>query len=320
MPTPSPIVTVALHTAIDRIIESKGFVAGATQRGRLLGIQPAGKAINVSCVLGALGVRSIATGFAGSDEIDVFEGYMTSAGGGLIVPQLLPLAGKTRENITIVDPERGHETHIRMHGAVVRGEDVERIERKVMLLARPGSYVVFSGSLPPGLDPQWFAAVLGRLARRGAQTVVDTSGDGLEAAAAERLWLLKINEHELRDLVSGGDGAILDLGQRLHAERSGAIEHLLVTIGRDGVLLFTSEGVWRARTSVDPAAVVNTVGSGDALLAGVLARLSSGADWPSALRAGVGAASANVVSRITGQVDRADVEQYASSTSVERVR
>lgn len=320
MSTPPPIVTVALHAAIDRIIESRGFVTGATQRGRLIGIQPAGKAINVSCVLGALGVRSIATGFVGSGEISAFEGHMATAGRGLIVPQLLPLAGQTRENVTIVDPDHGRETHIRMHGAAVRPEDVERIERKILLLGRPGRHVVFSGSLPPGLEPPWFASVLGRLARAGAQVVVDTSDEALAAAATQGLWMLKINEHELRSLTAEHDSETLELGRRFHLERSGAIDHLLVTIGRDGAILFTEQGVLRASASVDPAAVVNTVGSGDALLAGVLAQICSDGDWPAALKTGIAAASANVVSKITGQVNASHVEQFRATTTVEWVR
>ncbi len=150
--TESPIVTVTLNPSVDRVIEAPRFAVGSNVRGNVVARYPAGKGVVVSRVLATLGSRSIVTGLIGSEELNYFETFLERVGEGRIITQFLVARGRTRENITVVDPVEDTETHVREIGFEVREDDVVRITSKVGLLAHRGALMVFSGSIPPGVS------------------------------------------------------------------------------------------------------------------------------------------------------------------------
>ncbi len=313
------IVTVTLNPAVDRVIEAAGFRTGGTVKGKLLGIQPAGKALNVSRVLASLGARSIATGFVGADEEAMFEKDVREAGSGRVVMQFLAVGARTRENITIIDTENETETHIRSTGFVVHPEDLTRIRSKVSLLARRGVTMVFSGSLPAGLSADEFSELVALSVRYGARVVVDAEGAALEAAITRKLWVIHMNRDELGTLVGE---EVTDRHAAVRAakalrERAGAVEWVAVTLGAEGAVLVGPTLCLTGRVDMHPTRVVNTVGSGDSFLAGLLESAVRVGDWRVALRGALAAASANVVSKMTARVRPEDVHEFREAAVVE---
>jgi 1-phosphofructokinase family hexose kinase len=312
------IVTVTLNPAVDRVLEVPRFRVGQHTKGRRIGWYPAGKGINVSRVLATLGIRSVATGLVGRNELAMFEEYLERVGGGLITTQLLVVRGRTRDNVTIVDPIDETETHVRDEGVTVARDDARRIMSKVAMLAREDVIVCFSGSLPPGVTTGDLRTMLHRCAETGARAVVDTSAAVLPVLRDERIWMVKVNAAELEAL-AGMPTQTQD--QTLAAARSlvqrGRVTWVIATRGADGAV-FVGEGVERvARSDVHPGLVVNTVGCGDAMLAGVLSRVVEGEGWNSALRWGVGAATANAISRAPGSLTLLDAEEYAETAMLD---
>ena len=57
------IITVTLNPALDTVLESPKFGVGKHVSATRVVSYPAGKGINVSRALAAIGVRSVATGF-----------------------------------------------------------------------------------------------------------------------------------------------------------------------------------------------------------------------------------------------------------------
>ena len=81
---------------------------------------------------------------------------------------------------------------------------------------------------------------------------------------------------------------------------------IAVSLGRDGAILGTSEGVSRL-----PAVKVgecSAVGAGDSFLAGLVLGLARGVSDREALALGIAAGAASVATYGTAQVRRADVE------------
>jgi len=311
------LVTVSLNTAVDRVLEVPGLAIGGHERGHLVSIQPAGKAVNVARLLGTLGLRTILTGFVGEGDRPRFERSFAKSP---VRIELFEGSGPTRENITLIDPARGVETHVRDVGFPVTAEDVERIAKKLAILATKGAYVLFGGSLPPGLEAEAFLSLIETCARRGALVAVDTSGEGLEAVRkAEDLWLLKPNRAERaeltgREVASEADvvAAAADLRRRA--------EQVIVTAGADGAHLFTREGAWRARPEIDPGRVVKTVGCGDALLAGYVKAHAEGLAPEECLRWGVATGTAAAMQASAGVVAVRDVRTVYRKVVVEAVK
>jgi 1-phosphofructokinase len=314
------IVTVTLNPAVDRVLEAPNFTIGSHVRARRIGWYPAGKGINVARVLAMLGSRCIATGLVGRNELGMFEEYLERVGQGRIITQLLLVRGRTRDNVTIQDPVLDTETHIRDEGFTVQPEDVRRITGKVGMLARTGTTMVFSGSLPRGLSLGDLRTMLHRCNDQGARAVVDTSDRVLEALRGEPLWMAKLNAEELA-VLSGMPTATHDdavaAARALCVTHGGVIENVVATRGAAGAILIAPGVEIVSRVFVHPGRIANTVGCGDSLLAGMLHHWSRTEDWAGALRKGVATATATATSRVPGTFSMEDVEEFWDAASVE---
>ncbi len=312
MPLAGSIITVGLNPAIDRVMEVPRLRLGAHQVGRVVRRAAAGKSVNVSRVLAALEVPSIVTGFIGSQTRSEFDALFQDP---RMRNELFALDGRTRENITLVDPAARQETHIRDRGLAVDARSLQRLAAKLRLMARPGGIVVFSGSLPPGAGGEDLADLIHTCRQSGARVAVDTSGEALAAAVARGLWLIKPNAAELAELVRR---ELPDLPARLAAARRllGRVELVCLTAGADGAYLFSPEGAWHARAPVDPARVRNTVGCGDVLLGAFIAAVWSGRALPDALAAAVATATAAACTDVTAEFDPAVVEELQAEVQI----
>ncbi len=307
------IVTVTLNPAVDRVLEAPQFIVGAHTRARRIGWYPAGKGVNVARVLATLGSRCVATGFVGIGELAMFEEYLERVGQGRVVTQLLVVRGRTRDNITIMDPVLDTETHIRDEGFQVQPDDVRRISSKVGLLSREGTIMAFSGSLPKGVSLGDFRSMIHRCNDLGAHAVVDTSESVLEALRGEPLWMAKLNAAELATLSSmptTTEEQTIAAARAICLSSGGAVENVIATRGAAGAILISPRAELIARVFVHPGRIANTVGCGDALLAGVLREWSRSGDWTSAMRRGVAVATASAVSRTPGTLNLEDVQEF----------
>ena len=308
-----PIIAVSLNTAIDRTLEVPDLEIGGHVRGRLVSIQPAGKAVNFARFLGTLGTPCILTGFVGEGDRVRFARSFAKTG---VHVEVFEGHGPTRENITLIDPSRGIETHVRDVGFELSEDDLERMRKKIGILAVRRAYVIFAGSLPPGMDVATFSSLLDVCREHAARVAVDSSGAGLEAVRrGGPLWLVKPNRGELAEMTGrpvATDHQMREAAGRL-LER---IELVVVTLGPEGACLFTRAGAWRATPHLDPAEIVNTVGCGDALLAGFVHAHARGGAPEECLRRGVAVGSAAALKARTGEADPEDAERLYATVEV----
>lgn len=315
------LITVTMNPAIDRVVEIEKFAIGRVSTAKLLGWYPGGKGINTARVLAKLGTRCIATGFVGEAELAVFEEHITRVGEGRAVMQLLRVRGQTRTNMTIMDPVLDTETHIREDGFQVYADDIRRMSSKVGMLAREGSLVVFGGSLPPGASLGDFRSMLHVCADQGARVVVDMNEAAMAALREEPMWMVKLNEQELAGfsgLPTRTPEECLAAARKVSKDGGGMVENVVVTRGADGALMVgeeLGESAWiGAKVAVHPARIVNTLGCGDSLLAGVLHEWKRSESWFDALRMGVATATATAVSREPGTLSLEDVREFVEAT------
>lgn len=310
-PTPA-IITVSLNPAIDRTLEVENFTLGAHQVGREIRRTPGGKAVNVSRVLAALGVGSIATGFLGEDNRSGFEALFHKT---LVNDQFFTLPGRTRENVTIADQASHQETHIRDIGLEIPRRHLDRLDKKLKLLARTDSIVIFSGSLPPGIDAEDVRQLVDDCIQAGARVAVDTSGPALQAMAGLGLWLVKPNAAELAELLAR---PLQDAVEQVQAARDLAarVAVVLLTRGAEGAYLVTAELALHAKVHVPPDRVCNTVGCGDALLGAFVAGVWRGLGHREALVQAVAAATASACTLGPAEVNPAAVEEFRSQVQL----
>jgi 1-phosphofructokinase family hexose kinase len=312
------ILTIGFNPAIDRVLECPDFHIGGHQQALQVARLAAGKAANVNRALAQLGTDSIATGFVGTDELEFFHEQLLSAGPGRILCRFVEVGGKTRENITILDPKRRLETHLRDKGFSVTAEEAGFLQQKMAHELKPGDVAVFAGSLCAGLDAEFFGKLLDQAGAMGAKVVVDSSGEPLRAAGTHKIWLLKPNLEEFRQLVGvevpNAAAALRDAATPLLKN----IQNILVTRGPMGAVLLTENGTYSARMTTKDMAR-RTVGCGDHLLAGFVSEMTAGRDVEAALATAVACATARAMSEKLEELDLGIMRAAVAAVEIEKI-
>lgn len=295
------IVTVTLNPSLDRTVTlTAPLTRGAVQRVDSVTVEAGGKGINVAKALTSAGVDALALLPAATDDP-----LLTALRCADVPFAAVPIAEPVRTNIAITEND-GTTTKLNERGATLDAAALDAITRCVVDEAQHAAWVVLSGSLPPGVPPQWYADVVARLAPLPCRVAVDTSDAPLAALASKLSTaspeLMKPNVEELASIsgvaeadlettVAEGDLSLVVAAAVKLVERG--VGAVLATLGAAGAVLVDGTGAWFA--APPPITARSTVGAGDASLAGYLRAEVGGAEPSQRLRMAVaygGAAAA----------------------------
>ena len=230
------IYTVTFNPALDYVVRLPAFEPGAVNRTESEDIQLGGKGINVSCVLGQLGFKSVALGFVAG-----FTGEAVQAGlarRGVSADFIRLPEGLTRINVKI---KASVETEINGRGPAIPAGALEELFRKLERLAA-GDVLVLAGSIPASLPSDISQRILARLAPKGVLCAVDATGELLVKVLPYRPFLIKPNNHELGEIFGrtlSTDEEIVECARLL--QQKGA-RNVLVSMAGDGALLLDEGG------------------------------------------------------------------------------
>jgi tagatose 6-phosphate kinase len=299
-------LTITLNAAVDATYVVEGYRHGDANRVLRKHAMPGGKGNNVARVLNGLGEIVTATGFLGGETGLCIDAGLMRAGIATRFGWLA--AGESRTCHTILEADSGIATEILEAGPTLTDGDMEAMLGALTDLVAWADVVVVSGSAPPGATPAFLEGVA-RIARKGADRfVVDASGATLTGFLTGRPDVLKPNETEIRQLMGRStslEEQIAWVRSDLIGSRLGSDAKVILSRGAEGAILVTANTVLRARSP--EIVVVNTVGCGDALLAGFVSAWASGKSDADALRTAVAAGAAAALSEVAGEVDMIDL-------------
>lgn len=318
------IITVTLNPSLDRTLRFIRVERGRLNRAEEVHEDASGKGINVSLALRQLGRESLVVALvAGRIGQRVVDGLSEQ---GLECRFVWLQAGETRVSTKVYEQELGTLTELNEPGPAVSPDDLEAVRRVILQAAAPGDVVVFSGSLPPGCPPDYYATVGRSLRERGVLVVVDTSGQALRESLTLPPQIVKPNRDELSQLVGvplPDSEAAVEAGRALweHLSCSGSAprgsEALILTLGAQGAVFFTSQGVFHAIAPEETGGT--TAGCGDALLAASVYGRQLGWSWETIARFATATAAATAAIVGTRFPARAEVEQRLDSVKVRRL-
>lgn len=279
------IYTVTFNPAIDYMVQTDSLRLGAVNRALSEAIHFGGKGINVSLVLSALGIPSVALGFIAGFTGEAIAGGVEAMG---VQTDFVRLSsGFSRINVKM---KSDTETELNGQGPRIDSEALEALFAKLDAL-QDGDTLVLAGSIPGSLPQDIYETILARLTGRSLRVIADATGDLLLRVLPYHPFLIKPNHHELGELFGvqlGSDADIRFYAQKL--QERGA-QNVLVSMAGDGALLLDAQGSFH-RCGACKGTVVGSVGAGDSMLAGFLAGIDRGYDYALKLGTAAGGATA----------------------------
>jgi 1-phosphofructokinase family hexose kinase len=311
------IITVTLNAALDKTLEVPNFTPGRRHRTVDQITMPGGKGVNIARALKRLGQPVIATGLAGGATGGrIIEALNDEA----VVNGFVRIREESRTNTAVLDPTTGLHTEINERGPTVTAMELELFRDKLKYLAKGASMCVFAGSLPRGMEPDAYAALVRDIRKLGVVTIVDTDGDPLRLAVRAEPHVVSPNELEAEELVGHEFNDVDDRAQAVaEMTRLGAGEAIM-TVPDGCYAQVVEEGsptIYRVRIEEQEAR--SSIGSGDAFLAGYVAGRYQGRSPVDCLAYGVACGAESTQHFGAGLLDPGKVEKLLPEVEYERL-
>lgn len=281
------IYTVTVNPAIDYIVQLKELTLGEVNRMDYDNKMPGGKGINVSRILKELGLDNTALGFLGGFTGEFVDDSLKELG---LRTNFTRIAADTRINVKI---KAQTETEINGQGPQITAAEVAAFSQQFEQLT-PADTVIFAGSLVPSLSTDFYSDLIKIIRSKGAQFVIDTTGESLLKTLPEQPLVVKPNNHELADLFGVELNSIADIVKYARKLLELGAQHILVSMAADGGLMVTKDKVYRSKAP--KGTVINSVGAGDSMIAGFTGTFARSKDPQEAFKYGLACGSATTFS------------------------
>lgn len=307
------IVTVTFSPCIDKSTSIKKLLPDKKLLCAAPKLEPGGGGINVARAIKKLGGEATAIFPSGGYTGKHFN-YLLEVEN--IHAVIIETQNETRENIIVLDEAENAQYRFGMPGTSLTDAEWQQCLTAVEEI-EDVSFIVASGSLPPGVPLNIFAQLAKIAKNKNAKFVVDTSGEALREAVNEGVYLLKPNLGELCFLSGKAhlkQHEIEAAAKEIIAE--GKCEIIVISMGAEGAMLITNDVV----KTIKPPSVFrkSTVGAGDSMLAGIVYYLSQEKNIVDAVEYGVACGTAATVNAGTELCNINDVENLYLEMKMEK--
>jgi 6-phosphofructokinase 2 len=299
-----PIVTLTLNPAVDKISKVDHVVAERKLRCQEPEYHPGGGGLNVARAITELGGKVEAYWACGGLIGQLLKQLLDDEG---VAHHPLDIQMQTRENLIVYEKSSTLQYRFGMPGATLSSDEIQKCMELLRTIDPPPEYLVLSGSLPSGVDQSLYAHV-SRAMPSSCRVVLDTSGVPLQRGLEVPVYLIKPNMHELGQLAGRAvedDSQIRQVARSLIAQKQ--VQAVVTSLGSGGAVLTTADEHQHVRAPT--VHIQSKVGAGDSMVAGLVFALSQGKELADALRFGVAAGSAAVMTAGTELCRKEDTER-----------
>jgi fructose-1-phosphate kinase PfkB-like protein len=167
------------------------------------------------------------------------------------------------------------------------------ISRQIADAVQGFSWIAICGSCPAGIPGDAYAVLTRKLQTDHHKVCLDARDEWLTRAVKERPFLVKCNHQEAATAL----GCSIQTPEEAHKAAQAwvklGIRHIIITLGDRGAVAVKGERAWHVTAPhIQP---LSAIGSGDALMAGVISALARGESLPVATQYGVALGAANAI-------------------------
>jgi 1-phosphofructokinase family hexose kinase len=309
------IVTVTLNAAIDRTLLVPNFQLGQRHRASVGFTSAGGKGINVARALKRLGTPVVCTGLAGGRTGTLLVDDLTNEG---VLNDFVRIRDESRTSTAVLDPTSNAYTEINEWGPEVGEDELDMLRDKLNYLTQAAEFLVFSGSLPRGVQSDLYAELIREANRRQLLTVLDTEGEALRLGIEAEPYLVTPNLREAESLVGHEFVDEDDLASGLDEIAALGARNVIVTQETGCFALLREDRTEiRLRATAPPVEAISAVGAGDTLVAGFISARAAGRPFEDAVKVAVGAGAASVLEAGAGRVDPREASRLAGLVTVQ---
>lgn len=311
------ILTVNLNASIDKAYKVENFKIGAVTRVKEVIPTAGGKGLNVARVLSALGETVNVTGFIGGFSGAFIEQELKKEN----MPfNFIHINGETRSCINIIDLSSKIHTELLEPGPDVTAQELDKFLKFYTKAVKTSEVITLSGSAPKGIKENIYARLVAIAKGEHKKVILDTSGKYLEMGLASSPTLIKPNKSEAEALLGR---QLKDTEELIYAAKDLAKlgpEICVISLGEKGAIAASkslNEAYWALPPKIQAS---NTVGCGDAMVAGFAVALYNNLPLEDSLKFAIAVSAAAALSPITGGVVVEEVSNIEEKVKITRFK
>lgn len=292
------VLVLCPNPSVDIYASIDGFSLGTTTRIKSEKRYPGGKGVHVAMALSELGANVTLIGFWGGItgewvQQEIHRYYPSIKIDGVNTSEW------TRSCYTFKSEGEANDSELLGTGPKISATENESFFEIVRKYVPDSDALVLSGSWPLGAPIKGYAQLIKLAKSYHVKSYLDCTGEQLSYALVEQPFLIHLNRHEVMEIAHSQDF------DEARSKISVMVNNSVITNGSKGVYHSTNDHEVHSVYKVDK--VISTIGSGDCLLAGVVAGhlLSYSAQEIANIGAACGAA--NCIREELGMIYKTDV-------------
>lgn len=306
------ILTVTMNPSVDIAYHLDSFVTDAVNRAGETHKTPGGKGLNVTRVLSQLGEHVVASGLLGGKTGEFLELELDKA---KIKHSFYKVSGDTRNCIAVL--HEGQQTEILEPGPEISEREAREFMNYFAKIVPDYKIVAISGSLPKGMPVDYYSQMIEHCVKNEVPVVLDCSGDALLEVlkGKSKPRAIKPNIDELSQILGIEVGEdFSSLKSALSKDVFEGIEWVIVSLGSNGG--FAKHGDKYYKVNIPEISVVNPVGSGDSMVAGITAALHNRQTDENLLKMANSLGMLNAQEKQTGRVNLSNYDKLFEQINV----
>lgn len=305
------IIAAGLSPAWQQILEVDSLQVGEVNRCQSAHWSASGKVINVGIAVRHLGISCESIFSAGGYTRELIEADLTQ----LQVPcRILDQQSPTRICTTVLDRSTGQTTELVENATAVSAEEVSAFADEYRNYVSSADVVVLTGSLPTGAPATLYHDLL---ADTDCPVILDARGPELEAALMQSPFLVKPNLEELEQTLARSLTSTDQMIKGMQEINQRGATWVVISQGKDALWATSEQQVYRFTPA--KAKVVNPIGCGDSLAAGIACGIHEGRSVPDAIRWGMASAADNLTQLLPARLSKTRVQTFFEQIEMEQL-
>ncbi len=303
------IITLTMNPTVDQSSTTPIVTNEKKLRCSNIRYDPGGGGINVTRAINKLGGKSKAFYPAGGQIGNLLEELLKRE---KIDQVRFIIKEATRLNIHIIEETSDKQYRFNMPGAPIQENEWQHILTSIREFIPSPDYIVASGSLPPNVPKDFYRRIATLSKGIGCKFILDTTNEPLKQALNEGVYLIKPNLYEFQQLIGDSvqnETKIIHEAQQII--QSNQCKYIVISLGKDGTFLITKDNYKHITSPFVP--IKSRVGAGDCMVGGITLMLAKEKSIEEAVRYGISAGAAAVMTPGTELCRLEDTERiYAS--------